>query len=112
MIRTRGLSRGFERAVAGSSDASQHALIPHLTRVARSLVGDERLGRCVVLALVVVLTVARVSDDAVDAVGAGHHRASHCNTGGQIVAYMLNCLLHHDLFCVRCIDMHAVLVCR
>ena len=62
------------------SDTSQDFLVPLLARVTRPLEGDELLDGRVVLALVVVLAVARVSQEPVHAVRADHHRTIDCNT--------------------------------
>ena len=73
---TNSLGGGEESAVSLAliPDTGEDFLMPNLTRVAASLDGDELFRRCVVFALVVVLTVARVTQQAIDAVGAGHHR--------------------------------------
>ena len=85
---TNSLGGGDERAVSLAliPDTGEDFLIPNLTRVAASLDGDELFRRCVVFALVVVLTVARITQQAIDAVGAGHHRTVNYNANGERIA--------------------------
>ena len=87
---TSSLGGGEERAISLTliPDTGEDVLIPNLTRVAASLDGDELFRRCVVFALVVVLTVARITQQTVDAVGAGHHRTVNYNANGEKIAMM------------------------
>ena len=61
------------------SDTRYQALVPYLTRIARSLVGDILFGRTVVFALVVVVTITRIRHESVHAVGSTNPRAVHYN---------------------------------
>ena len=77
----------------------QHILVPLLARVTRPLQGDERVGRRVVLALVIVLAVARVSQEAIHAVGAGHHGTVDCKN--DIIYSVMLCCYHCYSWCVK-----------
>ena len=92
---TNSLGGGDERAVFHGRipDTGEDFLIPNLTWVAASLDGDELFRRCVVFALVVVLTVARITQQAVDAVGAGHHRTVNYTANGEIIATLYSYLI-------------------
>ena len=91
---TNSLGSGAERAVSLAliPDTGENFLIPNLTRVAVSMDGDELFRRCVVFALVVVRTVARITQQAIDAVGAGHHRTVNYTANGETTATLYSYL--------------------
>ena len=97
---TNSLGGGAERAVSLAliPDTGENFLIPNLTRVAVSMDGDELFRRCVVFALVVVRTVARITQQAIDAVGAGHHWTVNYTANGERTAtlnFLFNCTIQY-----------------
>ena len=99
---TNSLGSGEESAVSLAliPDTGEDFLIPNLTWVAASLDGDELFRRCVVFALVVVLTVAWVTQQAIDAVGAGHHRTVNYTANGERIATLYSFWLKLILFSI------------
>ena len=61
----------------------QDILIPNLTRIAGSLVGDELSQRCVEFTLVVIHAITWICHNSVDAVRASNHRTVSCTASSS-----------------------------